>query len=647
MAVYDTRIPVYKKKNDIKAEWKNFRKGLNLLLRPTELGRDELSVAENIMLVGSGVPTGRWGTGLYFTANATGTVRGIGTYKTNSGSTNEIFALTDEGYLAKKNSASFTRITGQSWPSGSLIHSEQLGGKTYIVSDSASFTEYNGTNLSVFATISAPTGMYATNFSGATGPRSVSYKVLALGSNGGQTTPSGNYVLPNLPDDLTRTQVHLMWSAPSAATLGGYEVYRGQQGDETLLATIGPETTRYVDSGGDASITILAPITNTTGGVKSKFITKYKDRLLAVDKDDPNKLLISGRFPNHTKFSWADGGGYIYLDPDSGDNITGITVQPIADRIVVYKEKSSYLVELSIINIGNYAVLDPQYTPISTSVGCSAQDTIETVGNDSFYFGRDGLFVTGYEPNFLNIIRTNEISAKLRPYLALLNDLDYQTANAMFVDNKYLLSFPQRKEIMVYDRERGAFTGPWKMPFGISHMHKYVDSSGTEKWVIGSYEDNKVYTFDAGLNSDNGETIVKRLRVNKEYFGDWSVLNIVKFFYVLFRAVIGSVTVNIIGEDRAGNSSTIKTFTITGSEVAGSTGWGMNTWGTNMWGIPTGNMVSIASDEITKWGSLFKQARLIQIECISDAANSNFELLEIKMTASKQSEGSLSSAQRV
>lgn len=647
MAKFNTDIPAYKPTRPVIEDWNNFAKGLNMLFRQTELGDDELAVAENIMLTGKGVPTGRWGTAKYFSVNATGSVRGFATFKNNDGSKNEILALSDEGYLVKRDGASSIKISGQSWPSGTDIHFEQLGGKTYIVSDKVVFTSYDGTNLSVFGTISAPTGLSATNFSGATGPNSQSYRVLAVGANGGQSTASNNYVLMNLPNDLTTTQVRLMWTAPSAATLSGYEIYRGLQGDETLLASVGPQSTQYIDNGSDTSQTIQVPLINTTGGVKSKFIKKYKDRILVVDKDDPNKLLISGRYPFHTNFSWLNGGGYIYIDPDSGDNITAIEVQPIADRIVVYKERSSYLVELSTVQIGNYTVLDPQYVPISTTIGSSSQDTVVIVENDTFAFGRNGLYMSGYQQNFLNIIRTNELSARIRPYLNLLNEEDYRTACAFYVNNKYILSFPQRKEMMVYDRERNAWIGPWRTPYGVSRMISYVDPSGTEKWVLGSYESNQVYTFESSINSDDGQTIVKTLRTKKTYFGDFSTLSIVTFFYVLMRNIIGTTTVNVIIEDRDGAASTAQTFTISGAATSGNTGWGTDQWGTVQWGLSNNTLATVASEELTRWGSLFKQARLLQVEVISNAPNSNFELLQIKIEAKRQGKGSLSASQRV
>ena len=254
--------------------------------------------------------------------------------------------------------------------------------------------------------------------------------------------------------------------------------------------------------------------------------------------------------------------------------------------------------------------------------------------------------MTGFEPNFLNVIRTNEISAKMRPYLDLLGDSDYKTAVAMYVDKKYILSFPKRKEITVYDRERGAWTGPWKTPYGISKMIKYVDGTGTERWVLGSSVDNQVYTFEPSLNTDTGTAIQKIVRTNKEAFGEWSLLKIVKLFYSLFRAIKGTVTINIIAELRDGSTTTIKSFTITGAGVSGSIGWGADQWGTAQWGTSAGEIV-VTSDEITKYTQLFKSIRLLQVEVITTTANSNFELIQLRATASSQGEGSLSSASRV
>lgn len=640
-----TRPPAYKRKADINVEWNNFRKGLNLLLRPTELGRDELAQADNAMLTGSGVVTGRWGSDNYFSVNATGTIGGFGTFKNTTSGLNEIFALSDQGYLARKDGTGSTVLQGMSYPSGSIIRAEQLGGITYIVNRQRPMAAYTGATLAIFATLSAPTGVRATNFSGASGTNTYSWRITTLSESGGETTGSTAFELPALPQNLSDTEVRVFWTL-ATGTISGYQIYRGIPGDETFLAAVGPSISSYVDRGEPASEIILAPLTNTTGGIESDFITKFRDRLIAVDAHNRNKLLISGRFPNQGSFNYFDGGGFIFIDPDSGEDITGIAVQPGTDKIIVYKDSSHYAVELTTVTIGNFVLLDPTYQPISTSIGCSNQDTIQTVENDTFYFGRKGLYVTGFEPNFLNVIRTNEVSAKMRPYLDLLNDDDYTKACALYVDKKYILSFPSRKECIVYDRERGAWTGPWKTPFGISKMIKYTDGTGTERWVLGSANDNNTYTFEPALNTDAGTAIQKTVRTNKETFGSWSVLKIVKLFYMLFRAVKGQVNISILAELRNGETSSIKSFTIEGSAVSGSIGWGIDMWGNFQWGTSNGTVVT-AGDEITKYTQLFKSVRILQVEISTTAVNSNFELLQLRSTASSQGEGSLSSASRV
>ena len=645
MPLFNTKAPPFKKRKEIDIEYDNWRGGYDSLLRPTELKDNELATADNIMLKGSGVPTGRWGMQKFFEANATGSIRGFGLYATGA-SLSEILTLTDQGYIAKKNGASYTAIIGQSYPSGSTIMATQLGGKTYFASEDRALTEYNGTVLSAYATLAPPTGLAATNFSGVSGTWTWSWVISTLGNNGGQTEQSTAVELANLPQDLSDTEVHVTWTPSSGASISGYEVYRGNPGTERYLAGVGASLTTFVDRGDKPSEVIFPPLTNTTGGLNSKFVEKIKNRLLMVDKSSPTRLMISAMYPDQSSFNVFKGGGGVYIDPDSGQNITGVKAQPGSNKVIVFKEYSSYAVTLDQFIYGNTTILEPQYEPISTLVGCCNPNTIQVVENDIFYFGRKGLYVIGFEPNFLNLIRTNEVSARIRPYLEGLSSADYDNCVSMYVNNKYILSFPDRKECLVYDRERGAFLGIWKTPWGISKMENYVDGSGSERWVVGSYNNNQTYTFEPSVNSDDGTTIAKTIRTKKEYFGKWSLLKIVKLFYILFRNITGTVTVNILLEDRNGATTTIKTFDITGSEIAGASGWGVDMWGTAMWGTSAGSVV-IEGDELTRWSQLYKSGRIVQIEVTSTAANSNFELLGLRLTATSQGEGQLSSSSRV
>ena len=96
----------YKPPSLLKFDWNTFSRGLNTLLRDNEIRKDELAQAQNLILIGRGVPTKRWGTSLFYQAgNATGSVRGLkGFYKSNP-SLVELLAVNDDGYLTKQNTS--------------------------------------------------------------------------------------------------------------------------------------------------------------------------------------------------------------------------------------------------------------------------------------------------------------------------------------------------------------------------------------------------------------------------------------------------------------------------------------------------------------------------------------------------------------
>ena len=96
MPVFYRREPPFRRQRELQFDWDSFGGGLNTLFRDTEIKNNEVSQFQNLMLVGQGVPTKRWGTDLYFTSSATGSVRGLGGFYQVDG-TNQLLAITDEG----------------------------------------------------------------------------------------------------------------------------------------------------------------------------------------------------------------------------------------------------------------------------------------------------------------------------------------------------------------------------------------------------------------------------------------------------------------------------------------------------------------------------------------------------------------------
>lgn len=632
-------IPDFTAPKTTPLNWDNWRGGWNNLLRETELNKNEMPQATNLMLKGLGVPTKRWGTEDYYLASPTGYGRGLFAAKNRTGDIH-LLSITDWGLLTKKSGTSYTVITGASWASGYNVNGVEFSNNVYFVNGQREFVRYNFTNLVGFSTLASPGGLFATNISGATGQKIVSYTVTAV-SQVGETLGSTAFSLATLPQLLAHTLVYVQWSPVSAASgvLVGYNIYRGDPGDETWLATTDNTVTNFYDYGNDAAILQQTPDADTTGGPIAKYIARYQDRLiLAGVPNNPTQVLVSGRYPQHERFDFGGGGGNILISPDDGEDITGLAV--INDKIIVTKEHSVYELKLNTTDIGNFTLLTPSFQLLTASQGCSSSRSIKAVDNDVFFANRDGVYILGYEPNILNVLRTNELSAKIRTFFDSLTYEDIQNSSAEYYDRKYILTFPVSKKSIIFDRERSCFMGPWNTPFGINQLVKYVDDTGTTRLVGVDSTDNYVSLFNPNASDDKGTAFSTIFKSKREQFGEWQLFKTIDDMFLQLRNVTGNVKVNILLEGRDGVLATEKSLTITGSALLGTTGWGTDLWGNPKWG-ETKNLPGNTTGELPKRTVLSKDFRTFQVEVLTTASVDNYELLGIKTTVRPQGPGSV------
>lgn len=627
------RTPTFRPSKDSEIDWPTFNGGLNILFRPTELRPNELAQTDNIMMTGAGTPTGRWGSVLHNLAG-TGRIRLLDAYYNSSPQVNQLLVLTDAGYLVKQSGASYSIISGASFSSGYSAQSVEFNNNTYIANQGTPFIRYTGSTLQPYIGLSAPTNLSVAFQSGMTGYNTYSWKVTALSIVGETDAPT--YVsIGNLPLSMTSAFVKVTWNAVSLsnATLVGYNIYRGTIGNESLLASLDPSATSFIDLGQPSADNVMAPITDSTAGPKAKYIIKVGNRLvLAGIPSDPSLLLVSGVYPFNDRFNAYDGGAYVYVSPNDGEEITGIGLQHLQTSIpfiVVYKRRSTYVVTMDMVSMGNYRVLDLETHPLTYTFGTSSGETAIPVENDYFAFGRKGLYSTGQEPQFLNAIRTNEISARIRPYVQSLSESDLSEAVAGYIDYKYLLSFPTRKETVVYDYQRACFYGPWKTPFGITKWLKYYDTLGNEKWLAGA-DDGNVYEFSTSYETDNGIQIDKTLRTSKSSLGLFEQMKMLKQIYALFRNCRGQTNVNLLIEGRDGNTTVQKNFTLTSQVGAG--GYGNDQWGSQEYGQSKA-LINLTGEELARYSLIFKAFRVLQLEITTTTPGSNFEFLSFKATA--------------
>lgn len=651
MPTLDYKEIDYKPPKTLQLDWDNFKGGLNTLLRQTEIKDNELAQANNLKLVGLGVPTKRDGTGDYFLTApsvATGSqrVRGLKGVLFASGASgvNELIALSDWGYLVKKSGASYSVILGASYSSGYNAEMVQIFNHVYVTNGVNNLTKYGGVSIYGFTQISRPTGLQVTNLSGVSGTFTRSFRVSGFNAVG-ETIASDEMLITNTPQDLTETTLRLTWTTSSpASVVAGYGIYGVDSGDNRLITTVDASTLTYDYQGApEPSQLVSTSLADTTAGPISKYIITYKDKLVLGNiQGYPSRIAWSGGGINVDKINWRYGGGYVDIDKDAGDFITGLI--EFQEAIVVFKQRSIWKVTLSTVD----DLVIPTVTLVVRGVGAVSHRTIKHVENDVFFLSRKGVYSLGNEANYLsNVLRTNELSAKIRPVFSTLSASDLLQACAVYQDSKYRLAYPSGGESknsreIIYDRERLAWMGPNTYPATPGIYEVYYDGDNNEKLIWGDANDNFVTEMSSGYSNDKGVKIQTSLLTKKTSLKNPFRFKQFKTLYSNWRNVFGTPFVNIILETRDGAVGSAETFTISAANAG--TGWGFDKWGTFKWGTTAGAGSAAGSNDLAKETQVNKVGRTLQVEITTTGVNDKYELLSLQILAQELGRGIIPSS---
>lgn len=611
-------------------------KGLNTLVSATQIEPSELSEATDIMLVEDGkIQCPRDGQA-YFGSSSGSRVLGIAPFYPTSGTKYLIRMVGTTLQKYNSSSGGWDTISGASYTTGLRANMAQAYDYLYICNGTDSLTKTDGSSVTTFTELSVPTNLAVARSGGSSGSYTYSYKVTAINAVG-ETTPCAAVTDTASVDTLTTSvKMALTWTAVTNAI--GYNVYGRKDGDWRFMMYLeGNGSVAYTDDGSDEPSDVFTPPEgNSTGGQKGKYITVYKDSLFITgDPLNPSRLYYSGGGDKIDDFTVQNGGGFIDISKDDGQDLTGSIV--FKDSLIVFKQDSIY--KFNFLSDGM-----PSVEQVSASIGCIAPRTIISVENDIHFLGRDNWYTIGNQQGFaFDVLRTNSISMRIRTVLERFAPAYIQNATAHYAktENQRLVivsytpvGSTTNTNAIVYDFERDGWYKWTNIPANC--WATYINSSGTVYVLYGDDASGYCKQILTGTQ-DFGSSIRGYFRLRAEDFatkggGNLTLYKTLKDIYIVMRSPLKSITFNILAD----GVQTVYTSDI--NTVYPSVNFGHYTFPILLGeSIGTG-VTEQDSNIVRRIRNANLEARSFLFEFDVGTSGGSFTLLEIKTTAKPKSE---------
>lgn len=346
-------------------------------------------------------------------------------------------------------------------------------------------------------------------------------------------------------------------------------------------------------------------------------------------------LSTSGGVPGATSFA-GTGAQFVDVNPGDGDKITGLA--KFQNALVIFKERSIYQLTFNSSGV-------PSVAQITSNTGAVSHKSIDNVDNDVFYLSRNGYYVLGNEPNYYNVIRSNELSARVKPIIESLSTSALNKVCSIFSDFRYYTSFAtgsasSSTQTLMYDKRYLAWSSLDYIK--ANSWAEYIDSTGVKHLYYADDTTNKIYEVVVGSYSAAGSAIDTWWTSKAFDAGQFDIYKRWFDITLFFRQIVGTVTITIYAD----NNTLVKQTTISstndptgslgtvqlGSQILGGTGVAQDGESTN--NIPYRIKVNTKS-------------RTLKVKVSNANNNENFVLLGFNITYVPYSHYSFPSALKI
>ena len=633
-----------------------FNRGYVSLIEEARMSPDMAKESNNMMQVSDGLWKTRWGT-KYYGQELSDNPDGAAEFVKSDGTT-EIIVI-DAG-TAKKSTdgGTWSSISGATFTAGVQCYFMQIAGYLYIANGTDALARYNGTVLTTYTSVSAPTGLTASLVaSGLTSGVFTYYaQVTALNDVGESVGSTEASIAVNKQRDnwiSTTDKVTWSWSASSGANR--YQIYLADESGDEVLLTSTTELSFTDDGTIELNPYVEPPLQNTTTAPKFKSMCVSGNRIWATNDDtDMYKVYFSGTGQFIGNFSDFYGGGWINLE--KGGRETPVKVvhyqsgQGVGRATVLAKtpdgQGAVWQIDISTATVGDTSFSVPSAQKVVGSFGTeSILGTIATA-NDIAFPNRRGWFSLGPEKQFYGILRTNEKSSLIRPYWRSLVSSKIKNIASYFYDAKIFISVPTsttgNDKTIIYDTERGNWAVDWSI--GAKQFFEYTDSSGNSHFLFIPTTGTRLIEISENYLGDLGAVfnqsyISPLLPVSKK---KTDILDLKEVVLELARPR-GVIKFQVLGIGKDNSFTTLGTRTITnfgantgvGSDLAGdffATSTNDNSrGGAGSWAIYFTDAPSTFTQTTTK-AAIRKRAKIysIQFKVYSTSADTDYTILSIQ-----------------
>jgi len=620
------------------AEWEinKFKGGVNRLLEEARIGLDEAKEATNLMQVQDGLWKVRWGTD-YYGATHDASIDGAAEYLTSAGTT-ELITIANGKVWKSTDGGTLTEVTGATFTAGTQCYFIQISSYLYIVNGTDALARYNGTTLATYTSMSAPTGLVGTRGGLSSGIYNMYAQVTAINTIGETVGSTEASVVNgmNRPRDQWTASDSVTWTWNAVASATGYQIYISENsGYETLLDSA--TASSYVDDGTKVvNPYVEPPLSNTTAAPKFKSMEVSGNRIWATnDANNPYTVYFSGTGQFIGNFSDFYGGGWINLEKGGRERPkrvihyqTGTGTGRATVLCSTPEGKGAvWQIDITSATVGTETFAVPSAVKVVGSSGTDSQLSVVADNNNIWFFNRRGIFTLGPEKNYYGILRTNELSSRIRPYVRGLVGSQIDKVVSYFYDAKVFFSVPTstsgNNRIIYYDTERLNWVVDWSI--GAKQFLEYTDSTGVTKFLYVPVSGTRLIQLSEDIQGDLGVAFSTTYTS-----GRWPLRKLWKDFLKLKKVFIklgsprGSINFEVLGSGKSGGFTSIGSATI--SPQYSMTGMGFDQMGAVLMGSSLGTPSTFGDTADPRYIKINKKLKDIQLRLTTDSIDADYTL---------------------